>query len=92
MLISFSHSLDHVSAGYGCVDKQRKSPGSRGMAGSQHHHRANIDKFHPGYFGKVGMHYYHKKLCETHKPSFKSSGARKLLYPRGYFLGRYRPN
>jgi hypothetical protein len=38
------------------------------------------------------MHYYHKKLCETHKPSFKSSGARKLLYPRGYFLGRYRPN
>ena len=27
------------------------------MAGGQHHHRTNIDKYHPGYFGKVGMRY-----------------------------------
>lgn len=30
------------------------------MAGGQHHHRTNIDKYHPGYFGKVGMRYFHK--------------------------------
>ena len=23
------------------------------MAGGQHHHRTNLDKYHPGYFGKV---------------------------------------
>jgi large subunit ribosomal protein L27Ae len=30
------------------------------MAGGQHHHRTLLDKFHPGYFGKLGMRYYHK--------------------------------
>lgn len=30
------------------------------MAGGQHHHRTNLDKYHPGYFGKVGMRYFHK--------------------------------
>ena len=39
--------------GYGRVGKHRKTPGGRGMAGGQHHHRINIDKYHPGYFGKV---------------------------------------
>ena len=29
------------------------------MAGGQHHHRTNLDKYHPGYFGKVGMRHYH---------------------------------
>jgi hypothetical protein len=37
------------------VGKHRKHPGGRGMAGGQHHHRTNLDKYHPGYFGKVGM-------------------------------------
>lgn len=32
----------------GRVGKHRKSPGGRGMAGGQHHHRTNIDKYHPG--------------------------------------------
>merc|ERR1712000_587887 len=35
--------------------KHRKHPGGRGLAGGQHHHRTNMDKYHPGYFGKVGM-------------------------------------
>lgn len=35
--------------------------GGRGLAGGQHHHRTNIDKYHPGYFGKVGMRYFHKQ-------------------------------
>lgn len=33
------------------------------MAGGQHHHRTNLDKYHPGYFGKVGMRYC--KCCIT---------------------------
>lgn len=43
----------HVSAGHGRIGKHRKHPGGRGMAGGQHHHRTNLDKYHPGYFGKV---------------------------------------
>merc|ERR1712070_188773 len=40
--------------------KHRKHPGGRGNAGGQHHHRIMWDKYHPGYFGKVGMRYFHK--------------------------------
>ncbi|KAL8282335.1 hypothetical protein RB597_009846 [Gaeumannomyces tritici] len=43
----------HVSAGKGRVGKHRKHPGGRGLAGGQHHHRTNLDKYHPGYFGKL---------------------------------------
>merc|ERR1711963_641537 len=39
--------------------KTRKLRG-RGNAGGMHHHRINYDKYHPGYFGKVGMRYFHK--------------------------------
>jgi hypothetical protein len=39
----------HVSAGHGRVGKHRKHPGGRGLAGGQHHHRTNMDKYHPGY-------------------------------------------
>ncbi|XP_078444807.1 large ribosomal subunit protein uL15x [Wolffia australiana] len=50
----------HVSAGHGRVGKHRKHPGGRGNAGGLHHHRILFDKYHPGYFGKVGMRYFHK--------------------------------
>jgi len=34
-----------------------------------HHHRILMDKYHPGYFGKVGMRSFHKKgnidFCPT---------------------------
>ena len=43
----------HVSAGHGRVGKHRKHPGGRGNAGGQHHHRIMMDKYHPGFFGKV---------------------------------------
>jgi large subunit ribosomal protein L27Ae len=39
------------------------------MAGGQHHHRTNIDKYHPGYFGKVGMRYFHKMQNGFWKPT-----------------------
>lgn len=58
-----------MSAGYGRIGKHRKSPGGRGMAGGQHHHRTNIDKYHPGYFGKVGMRYFHKTKQQFWKPT-----------------------
>lgn len=38
------------------------------MAGGQHHHRTNLDKYHPGYFGKVGMRYFHKLHNQFWKP------------------------
>ncbi len=44
-------SRGHVSAGHGRVGKHRKHPGGRGLAGGQHHHRTNFDKYHPGYVG-----------------------------------------
>jgi len=50
----------HVSAGHGRIGKHRKHPGGRGNAGGMHHHRILFDKYHPGYFGKVGMRYFHK--------------------------------
>ena len=49
----------HVSHGHGHISKHRKHPGGRGNAGGQHHHRINFDKYHPGYFGKVGMRNFH---------------------------------
>eukprot|EP01114_Cavostelium_apophysatum_P008656 TRINITY_DN212_c0_g1_i1.p1 TRINITY_DN212_c0_g1~~TRINITY_DN212_c0_g1_i1.p1 ORF type:complete len:148 (-),score=12.98 TRINITY_DN212_c0_g1_i1:72-515(-) len=59
----------NVCMGYGRVGKHRKHPGGRGNAGGQHHKRINMDKYHPGYFGKVGMRYFHhttnKEFCPT---------------------------
>merc|ERR1711998_166147 len=58
----------HVSAGHGRIGKHRKHPAGRGNAGGQHHHRIMMDKYHPGYFGKVGMRYFHKPKNMFHKP------------------------
>ncbi|KAH6917778.1 ribosomal protein L18e/L15P [Coprinopsis sp. MPI-PUGE-AT-0042] len=58
----------HVSAGNGRVGKHRKHPGGRGLAGGQHHHRTNFDKYHPGYFGKVGMRYFHLTRNQYWRP------------------------
>ena len=54
--------------GYGRVGKHRKHPGGRGLAGGQHHHRIYFDKYHPGYFGKVGMREFHLKKNLYWKP------------------------
>lgn len=58
----------HVSAGHGRIGKHRKHPGGRGLAGGFQHHRTNFDKYHPGYFGKVGMRHYHLLRNPQHKP------------------------
>ncbi|KAK7801362.1 hypothetical protein U0070_003647 [Myodes glareolus] len=54
----------HVSHG-----KHRKHPGGRGNAGGMHHHRINFDKYHPGYFGKVGMRHYYLKRNQSFCPT-----------------------
>ncbi|KAI0568102.1 60S ribosomal protein L27a [Pyrenophora tritici-repentis] len=54
----------HVSHGHGRMGKHRKHPGGRGNAAGRHHHRVN-DKYHPGYFGKVG---YYKVLGKGKLP------------------------
>merc|ERR1712221_41178 len=59
----------HVSHGHGRVEKHRKHPGGRGNAGGQHHHRIPFDKYHPGYFGKVGMRFFHKTMNKFHCPT-----------------------
>ncbi|AFZ79183.1 60S ribosomal protein L27a, putative [Theileria equi strain WA] len=59
----------HVSAGHGRVGKHRKHPGGRGNAGGDSHHRILFDKFHPGYFGKVGMRHFHKIKNQTFSKS-----------------------
>ncbi|MCL4134980.1 UNVERIFIED_CONTAM: hypothetical protein GTU68_057331, partial [Idotea baltica] len=48
--------------------KHRKHAGGRGNAGGQHHHRINFDKYHPGYFGKLGMRNYHVRANRNYCP------------------------
>ena len=50
-----------VSFGRGRVGKPRKHPGRRGNEEGLSHHRTLFDKYHPGYFGKVGMRVFHLK-------------------------------
>ncbi|KAI1275416.1 60S ribosomal protein [Xylaria sp. FL0933] len=69
----------HVSAGHGRVGKHRKHPGGRGMAGGQHHHRTNIDKYHPGYFGKVGMRRFHLLRNQQWNPTVNVDKLASLL-------------
>ena len=59
----------HVSMGHGRVGKHRKHPGGRGNAGGQHHHRTLFDKYHPGYFGKVGMRQFHQLNNRSFTPT-----------------------
>ena len=57
-----------VSFGHGRVGKHRKHPGGRGNAGGLLHHRTLFDKYHPGYFGKVGMRVFHLKKNIHYRP------------------------
>uniref|UniRef100_A0A4W2I934 Uncharacterized protein n=1 Tax=Bos indicus x Bos taurus TaxID=30522 RepID=A0A4W2I934_BOBOX len=44
-----------VSQGHNCTGKHQKHPGVQDNAGSMHEHRINVYKYHPLYFGKVGI-------------------------------------
>lgn len=58
------------------------------MAGGQHHHRTNLDKYHPGYFGKVGMRYFHKLKNQFWKPVINLDKVR--LYSQTFIQDRGR--
>lgn len=53
------------------------------MAGGQHHHRTNLDKYHPGYFGKVGMRRFHLLRNHQWKPEINIDKVSKTqFFPR----------
>mmetsp|Transcript_31013 Transcript_31013/g.23065 ORF Transcript_31013/g.23065 Transcript_31013/m.23065 type:complete len:148 (-) Transcript_31013:63-506(-) len=74
----------HVTAGHGRVGKHRTHPGGRGNAGGQHHHRILMDKYHPGYFGKVGMRTFHLKRHLSFCPTINVDRLWSLL-PEGEY-------
>ena len=55
--------------GHGRISKHRKHPAGRGNAGGLHHHRTLFDRYHPGYFGKHGMRYFHFNYNLYHCPT-----------------------
>ena len=57
-----------VSVGHGRIGKHRKHHSGRGNAGGLLHHRTLMDRFHPGYFGKVGMRVFHYKETVHYRP------------------------
>ncbi|XP_012371492.1 60S ribosomal protein L27a-like [Octodon degus] len=62
----------HESHGHGRIGKHQKHPGGWGNAGNAggiHHHRINFDKYHPDYFGKVGMRHCHLKRNQSFCPT-----------------------
>ena len=73
------HNRGSTFNGYGRVGKKRSHESGRGNAGGAHQHRINFDKYHPGYFGKVGMRHYHKKANPTWKPSVNLHQLAKLM-------------
>ncbi|KAI5065289.1 hypothetical protein GOP47_0019984 [Adiantum capillus-veneris] len=58
----------HISEGHGRIGKHKKHPGGRGNAGGMHHHCILFHKYHPRYFGKVGMRYFHNTMNKFHCP------------------------
>ena len=73
------HQRGSTFCGYGRVGKHQKHESGRGNAGGQHHHRINFDKYHPGYFGKLGMRHFHKKANPLWKPTINLSNIAKLI-------------
>ena len=65
--------------GYGRVGKHKKHESGRGNAGGMHHRKIQWDKYHPGYFGKVGMRKFHKKVNPSWKPTINLSQLAKFI-------------
>ena len=40
-----------------------------GNAGGLTHMRTLFDRYHPGYFGKIGMRFFHLKRNKLHRPA-----------------------
>ncbi|PAA65211.1 hypothetical protein BOX15_Mlig030127g1, partial [Macrostomum lignano] len=74
----------HVSHGHGRIGKHRKHPSGRGNAGGAHHHRTNFDKYHPGYFGKVGMRHFHLRRNPYYCPAVNTDKLWSLVSQQTY--------
>uniref|UniRef100_A0A8I5TN29 Large ribosomal subunit protein uL15 n=1 Tax=Pongo abelii TaxID=9601 RepID=A0A8I5TN29_PONAB len=60
----------HMSHSHDPIGKHQKHPGGHGnAAGGTHHRKINFNKYHPGYFGKVGMRHYHLKRNQSFCPT-----------------------
>ena len=59
----------HMSHSHSRIGKHNKHPEGHGNAGGMHYHRLNFDKYHPGYFGKVGVRRYHMKRNQSFCPT-----------------------
>lgn len=68
-----------VSCGGGRVGKHRKHSGGRGNAGGLTHMRTAMDRYHPGYFGKIGIRTFHLKRNTLHAPSINLDKLWSLL-------------
>ncbi|XP_069396112.1 large ribosomal subunit protein uL15-like [Delphinus delphis] len=78
LIVQCSDSVDEMKGlvsntgeenGFQMLGKHCKHPGGCSNAGGMHHHRNNFDKYHPGYFGKVGMRHYHLKRNQSFCPT-----------------------
>ena len=58
-----------VRCGGGRVGRHRKHSGGRGMAGGLSYNRTNMDRYHPGYFGKKGIRVFALQRNKLHFPT-----------------------
>ncbi|VCX34561.1 unnamed protein product, partial [Gulo gulo] len=61
----------HGSHGHSPIYRHRKLPGGLGDSGRTGHHRVNLDRYHPAYFGKADMRHYHLKRNQSFCPADK---------------------
>lgn len=79
-----------VSCGGGRIGKHRKHSGGRGNAGGLTHMRTAMDRYHPGYFGKIGMRFFHLKRNKLFSPSVNVDKLWSLV--QSSTLGHYAKN
>ena len=56
------------------------------MAGGLTHNRTAMDRYHPGYFGKIGMRFFHLKRNKLHFPTVNLDKLWTLLQPNAVDL------
>jgi large subunit ribosomal protein L27Ae len=70
-----------VSCGGGRVGRHRKHSGGRGNAGGFAHMRTAMDRYHPGYFGKIGIRQFALQRNKLHFPIINLDKLWSLLSP-----------
>lgn len=58
-----------VSCGGGRIGRHRKHSGGRGNAGGLTHNRTAMDRYHSGYFGKIGIRQFGLQRNKLHFPT-----------------------